>query len=135
MRWCLRSPQFNFPFLITVATSEFPLCLRVNGTAQDCCVKEATTFLRRLRGLLFSPPLAPDQALWIRPCNSIHMIGVRYAIDVAFLDSNGMVLQVNRSVAPGRMAACWAASSVVEMTSGACEVYGIQPGVKLSVDS
>ena len=118
----------------TVDHSEFPLRLQVNDVAQDCHVKEAASVWRRLRGLLFSPPLKSDQALWIRPCNSIHMLGMRYAIDVAFLDGNGVVLQVNRCVAPGRMANCWKARSALEMISGACETHGIRPGAKLSLN-
>jgi uncharacterized protein len=111
----------------------FSFCLRVNDVEQACRVKQAASAWQRLRGLLLCPPLKQDEALWIRPCNSIHMFGMRYPIDAVFLDTNGVVLQVRRSVAPGHVAACWRAKSVLETASGACEVFGIRPGATLSM--
>ena len=111
----------------------FQMRLGVNGVAQRCDVKEAATVWLRLRGLLFRPPLQPDEALWIRPCNSIHMFGMQYSIDVVFLDADGWVIQVDRSVAPGRMATCWRAKSVLEMMAGGSESFGLVPGVQVSI--
>lgn len=46
----------------------------------------ADTFWTRLRGLQYRPPLAPNEGLFITNCPSVHMIGVRFPIDVIFLD-------------------------------------------------
>ena len=48
----------------------------------------AKSFWARLRGLQFRPPLQPNEGLLIARCPSVHMIGVRFAIDVIFLDTN-----------------------------------------------
>ncbi len=54
----------------------------------------ATRFTARARGLLGGPPLELDEALLIAPCSSIHTFGMRYPIDVVFLDRNARVVRV-----------------------------------------
>lgn len=56
--------------------------------------------IARLRGLLGTTADAPAVALM--RCASIHTFGMRYRIDVAFVASSGVVLEVLRSVPPGR---------------------------------
>ena len=56
--------------------------------------------LQRLRGLLGTEPNASPVALV--GCRQIHTVGMRYRIDVAFVGANGVVLDVRRSVSPGR---------------------------------
>ena len=36
-------------------------------------------------------------------CGSVHTFGMRFAIDIAFLDREGRVLAVHENVRPGRM--------------------------------
>lgn len=79
-------------------------------------VRLASTFLRRLRGLIARPKgwLADDEVLAITPCNCIHTFGMRHSLDVAFLDDAGRVLRVQEGVAPGRIVKCKGASAVLE---------------------
>ena len=79
----------------------------------------ADTFFSRLKGLLGTRELPEGEALLIRPCNNIHMFGMRYAIDVAFVGEGDKVLKVVESLAPGRVAWCRGARYVVEMPCGA----------------
>ena len=46
----------------------------------------------RGRGLLGTDRV--EGALWITRCPSVHMMGMRYPIDVAVVDRDGVVLQV-----------------------------------------
>lgn len=62
----------------------------------------ADTFFTRLRGLMFRPPLLPGSALWLRPCNGVHMCFMRYPIDVLFLDRDLTVVQVVENLQPWR---------------------------------
>lgn len=45
-------------------------------------------------------------------CSSVHTFGMRYPIDVAFVDERGVVVGAQRGLAPGRLmratGACWA---------------------------
>lgn len=60
----------------------------------------ATRLTSRLRGLLLSMP--SDDSMLLLPCHDIHTFGMSYAIDVAFLDSRGTVLQARRDVLPNK---------------------------------
>lgn len=73
---------------------------------------------QRLCGLLGRPPLGPGQGLWLTPCRAVHTAGMRYAIDLAFIDRRGRVVRIVRSLRPWRWAACWRARSVVELAAG-----------------
>jgi len=57
--------------------------------------------LERLRGLLGTGCDARPVALM--GCSSIHTFGMRYRLDVAFVSSDGYVLESWRSVPPGRL--------------------------------
>ncbi|MCA9737120.1 MAG: DUF192 domain-containing protein [Gemmatimonadota bacterium] len=56
----------------------------------------------RLRGLLGRDALAPGEGLLLTPCRAIHMYGMRFPIDVAFLDPEGQVLAAYDSIRPGQ---------------------------------
>ena len=55
----------------------------------------------RLRGLLGRPAPAEGEGLLLLPCRSVHMFGMRYALDVAFLDRDGAVIAAYPALPPG----------------------------------
>jgi len=65
--------------------------------------ERAVSFWERLRGLLGRASLGPDAALLIERCGAVHTVGMRFAIDVVFLDSAWRITRVARSVRPGRL--------------------------------
>jgi uncharacterized protein len=84
----------------------------------DRCVV-ADRWWSRTRGLLGRSALEPGEALLIRPCSSIHMIGMRFAIDAAFLDADGVVLALSPGLAPGfTIASRKGAAQVLELPAG-----------------
>lgn len=85
-------------------------------------VRRAISFWERGAGLLALPPLQPGEALWLEPCGSIHTWGMRYAIDVVFLNKDLRVLAVWRNVRPWKIA--WAPRGThvaVELLGGEAE--------------
>jgi hypothetical protein len=56
-----------------------------------------------MRGLLGRASLASDEALLFSGSPSIHTLGMRFAISVAWLDADGRVIEVRR-LPPGRLA-------------------------------
>lgn len=72
----------------------------------------ATRLSSRLRGLLCSAP--SNDLLLLLPCRDIHTFGMPYAIDVAFLDSHGVVVRAQRDVLPNRRLREPAAVAVLE---------------------
>ena len=62
-----------------------------------------TGFFERMRGLLWRDGL-PEGDVYVFPhCGSVHTFGMRFAIDVVFLDRDGRVLSIRENVRPGRM--------------------------------
>lgn len=55
----------------------------------------------RLRGLLGRGPLGDGAGLLLVPCRSVHMYGMTYPLDVAFLDRDREVVALYRGLAPG----------------------------------
>ncbi|MHC1759805.1 MAG: DUF192 domain-containing protein [Negativicutes bacterium] len=93
----------------------------------------ADTFFNRLKGLLGTSVLPAGEALLIRPCNNIHMFGMKYSIDVAFVDDTDQVLKTVEALHPGRFACCSEALYVVEMPCGTLLATGTAIGDSLKV--
>lgn len=94
-------------------------------------VRVADNFLTRALGLLVGRPLGAAEGLLIAPCSSIHTLGMRYAIDVVFIDRQARVLRVCPAVGAGRMRFASGARGVLELRSGTAVRHGLVPGVLL----
>jgi uncharacterized membrane protein (UPF0127 family) len=94
-------------------------------------VRAARTFRERVVGLLATPRLGAGEGLWISPCQAIHTFGMRYPIDIAFLDAEGVVRH-QATVKPWRLSA-WVRKTVgvLELAEGELAKSGTQAGDKL----
>ena len=54
-------------------------------------------------------------ALHIPRCRSVHTFGMRFALDLVWLDAGGEVVRIDLAVRPWRVRSCRAARSVVEV--------------------
>ena len=99
--------------------------------ARSVRLRFATRFRERLRGLLAQPPIARDEAMWIEPCAAIHTFGMRYAIDVVFVDREDRVLRIFRAVPPGRVRVVPFARAAVELAAGGASWLGWEEGERL----
>lgn len=81
-------------------------------------VHRADTRRTRGRGLAGLPDLPPDRALHLIPCRSIHTIGMRFALDLLWLDGDGRLVRLDEAVQPRRMRTCLSARSVIEARAG-----------------
>ncbi len=97
-------------------------------TAPALTIHRADSFIARLLGLLARPQLEADEALYLAPCASVHTLFMRYAIDVAFVDTNGRVLAVVSDLKPFRAAWCWRAHAAVEFAAGGAQRHGLRAG-------
>jgi uncharacterized membrane protein (UPF0127 family) len=79
---------------------------------------EARRWSQRRDGLADLDDLPPTWGLHLRPCRAVHMQGMRFALDLVWLDRHGGVVKVTEGLRPGRFAACWRARSVVEVRAG-----------------
>lgn len=91
--------------------------------------ERCASFWCRSRGLLGRAPPPPGGALWLTPCRQVHTLGMRYAIDVVYLDDGGCIIAV-QTLAPWRVGAWLAgARSVLELAAGEARRLGLRPGV------
>lgn len=106
-------------------------CWLVSGGRVLASAERADDRRSRSRGLLGRPEF--EGALVLSKCRSVHTIGMQFAIDVAYLDGDGMVLKVahmhrNRIGMP-----VWKAATVVEAQAGAFERWGLHVGEQVEL--
>lgn len=75
----------------------------------------ARGFRARLRGLAWRERSAAGPGLLIPRCRSVHTFGMRFALDVVFLDARGRVVSVRRRVPPRRLVWQRGAAAVLEI--------------------
>lgn len=80
-------------------------------------VPVATTRRARLLGLALLPRERAGPGLLLPRCRSVHTFGMRFDLDLVFLDGAGKVVGLRRSVRPGRVARCVEAEAVLELPS------------------
>ncbi len=91
----------------------------------------ADSFLRRFLGLMCRKKLPQGQGLWISPCNSIHMLFMRFSIDAVYLDKNCVVKKIVRNLRPWLgVSICFGAQSVIEFAAGESARLNLKIGDK-----
>ena len=97
-------------------------------------VARADTFFARLVGLLGHRALAPEEGLWIEPCDSVHTFFMRFTIDVAFVDGAGVVIRKIDQLAPWRATRIHSkARACVELPAGVLARKGVTEGSRLTL--
>ena len=94
----------------------------------------ADTSARRRTGLLKHHGLPPGGGLWIVPTEGVHTIGMKFAIDVVFLNRRRQVVKIRPSMGKWKMALSLRAHSVLELPAGTLASTGTAVGDQLSVD-
>jgi uncharacterized protein len=94
-------------------------------------VMKTSSVMERMQGLLCRAPLKEDEGLLIQPCSSIHTIGMRYDIDVIFLDRDLTIKKIFSHVKPWRFAMAFGTAMVLEMIAGSVEKLGLGENMKL----
>ncbi len=89
----------------------------------ELLVIEARTHRSRRRGLSRLAALPPEQALHIPQTPSVHTFGMRFALDLIWLDGAGKLVRVDRDVAPRRMRFCRSGRSVIECNGGCADAF------------
>src|SRR5688572_15228020 len=81
----------------------------------------ADSRLARARGLAWRRRPPEGEALLFPRCRSVHTFGMRFPIDVVFLDRHGWPIEIRRAVKPGRVVSSNRAAAVIEMRAGAAD--------------
>ena len=91
-------------------------------------IEVAAKFILRLRGLLGRKTLSPGEGMLLWPCHSIHCFGMRFSIDVVFLDHQYRVTNIKNNLTPLSMASDKQAKGVLELVAGEIKKHGIKVG-------
>jgi uncharacterized protein len=95
-------------------------------------VERPRSFVGRGLGLMFRRSFAPGSAMWIDPCDGIHMFWMRFPIDALFLDKAQRVVRVDRRLGLWRVVPyVWGARSVVELPAGTLDGLDLPKGHQL----
>jgi len=94
----------------------------------------ADTSRKRRTGLLKHSSLEPGTGLWIVPCEGVHTFGMKFAIDVLFLNKKRKVLKVRPAMPKRRIALSLLAHSVLELPAGTAERTGTVRGDQLELE-
>lgn len=98
----------------------------------DQAIAATTSELRR-QGLLKHTSLPEGEGLWIAPCEAVHTIGMKFPIDVLFLNKKRKVLKIRPAMPKWRFALCLRAHSVLELPAGMAEKTGTNVGDDLEL--
>jgi hypothetical protein len=82
----------------------------------------------RRKGLLGRQGLAPEEGLWIIPCEAVHTFGMKFSIDLVYLDRKNRIRKLRSEVPPWRLSACLTAHSVMEFAAGTIRHTRTEPG-------
>ena len=92
----------------------------------------ADSFFARLKGLMGRKKLPQGQGLLILPCNSIHMLFMRFSIDAVYVDKNFVVKKIVRNLRPWLgISICPGAHAVIELNAGDAENFSLEVGSKI----
>jgi uncharacterized protein len=94
-------------------------------------VIDAESHTARRRGLARLDALPADHALRIPRCPAVHTFGMRFALDLIWLDKAAGVVRIDRDVPPRRMRMCPRARTVVETLAGEADAF-IEAGLARS---
>jgi uncharacterized protein len=104
---------------------------RTRQTVLACRVEVADHGAKRGKGLLGRNSISPEEGLWIFPCEAIHTFGMRFPIDLVYIDRSMRVKKVRSNVRPWRLSACLSAHSVIELATGTISRTQTGPGDRL----
>lgn len=109
----------------------------VNASRGSVLAEEAEvaeTPSARRRGLLGRDSLPEGGGLLIVPCRQVHSFGMRFAVDVVFLDRALKVIRAVREFPPGRLSPLvFRSRAVLELPAGTLERTGTRVGDPLDI--
>ena len=129
----IRRPHFLNP-LLQPDTPSHILRVERSGVPLAWSLEPAFDAASRRIGLLGRATMADDTAMIIAPCSSVHTFFMKFTIDVAFVDRDGIVLKRYRSLGPWRVAFALGAFAAVELVAGRLDRSGVRTGDRLLID-
>lgn len=109
--------------------------LQVSGAKRDVAVSMTETARERMRGLLGRNLLPVDEALLLKRCASVHTFGMRFAIDVVFLDRFERAVAIHHDLRQRRIVFNLRAAHTLELSAGVARTLGLTVGDQLGFEA
>lgn len=108
--------------------------MRSEGTVLGDRIELADGTWSRLKGLMGRAHLAEGEGLLISPCQAVHMYGVKFPVDVVFLDEAMEVVATYEGLEPGhRTAVHRRARYALQLPSGTLARQPLGAGQRLAM--
>ncbi|MGB0865894.1 MAG: DUF192 domain-containing protein, partial [Granulosicoccaceae bacterium] len=86
-------------------------------------IVRAQRFAHRLVGLLCKQSMDYQEGLYFDRCNAVHTWGMRFDIDLVYLDKAGKIVEIVSALKPWRFNRNSKADSVLELAAGAAHKH------------
>ncbi len=117
-----------------VAEKRLKVTNRKSGQQLASSAGIANTSELRRRGLLKHSSLEEGDGLWIAPCEAVHSFGMKFAIDVLYLNKQKKILKIRPNMVKSRISLCLSAHSVLELPAGMAAKTGTVVGDELEFE-
>ncbi|MFN8577842.1 MAG: DUF192 domain-containing protein [Candidatus Sericytochromatia bacterium] len=95
----------------------------------------ANTPYRRFIGLMGKKEINEGQGVFLTPCNSIHMMFMKFPIDIIFLDRKNKIIHITENIQPWKISKIvFMAQSVLELPVGSVSKTDSKVGDKLTIE-
>jgi len=78
----------------------------------------ANTFMRRLKGLLSRAAFNETDGLLITPCSYVHTFGMKFDIDIVFIDKDNCVVGIRKGINKNKITGVLRAKHTLELPAG-----------------
>ena len=107
-----------------------------NGKVLADSVTVADNLFARMKGLLGKKEMMQGEALWIKPCTSVHTFGMKFPIDVIFLNRKKMVAALVKNMERNRLTLLYlSAVSTLELPAGTIEKTETRVGDEIATST
>jgi uncharacterized membrane protein (UPF0127 family) len=108
-----------------------------NDVLLSARVRRAAGSWMRTVGFLTHAHIAADEGMWFEPCDAVHTLGMRSALDIVFLDDEQRVVRCTAGVPPWRPYVGGGADAriTVEFGPGFLALNPIAVGVRLALEA
>jgi uncharacterized membrane protein (UPF0127 family) len=95
----------------------------------------ADSLLKRMKGLLGKKEMLNGEALWIKPCISVHTLFMKFPIDVLFLDKRNRVIAAITNIRRNRLTWIYLnALSALELPAGTLQKTDTRIGDEIEIN-
>ena len=108
-------------------------CFKADGQCISSLMTIPESFYQRAKGLLGKKYIDKRESMLFYNCSSIHMFGMKFPIDIAYLDNDMRILKLVKNVKPWKLSSCKGANHTIEFSLGIIKEYQLQIGEQLII--